>query len=166
MFRMYSFLFFSSFDGRRKFVVEILKGKVRDLNHCWFDQTRLNWIATKWQLLICDMILLLSCDVDVSYFQYSLVRTSKKEHDPYHPTINITNLFFTYVMLVIFTLNLERLLNWYMLLFRIFETWSDDKLVFVWIFGPQLLKAFSVCGMAWEKWRYDWCRIRYKYSKN
>ena len=34
-------------------------------------------------------------DVDISYFQCSLVRTSKKEHDPYHPTIDITYLFFT-----------------------------------------------------------------------
>lgn len=52
MFRVYSLLFFSTFDGGRKFVVETLKGKLRDLNHCWFDQTRLNWIAAKWQLLI------------------------------------------------------------------------------------------------------------------
>jgi len=95
MFRVYSFLFFSTFDGGRNFVVEILKGKVRDLNHCWFDQTRLNWIAAKWQLLILDTILLLSCYVDISYFHYSLVKTSKKEHDPYHSTIDIANLFFT-----------------------------------------------------------------------
>jgi len=52
MFRVYSLLFFSTFDGGRKFVVETLKGKLRDLNHCWFDQTRLNWIAVKWQLLV------------------------------------------------------------------------------------------------------------------
>jgi len=45
MFRVYSFLFFSSFDGGRKFVGDILKWKFRDLNHCWFDQTRLDRIA-------------------------------------------------------------------------------------------------------------------------
>ena len=52
MFRVYSLSFFSTFDGGRKFVVEILKGKLRDLNHCWFEQTRLNWIAAKRQLFI------------------------------------------------------------------------------------------------------------------